>query len=171
MKATIVLMLLFLVLCAFISLLLLNLSMLYHNLFKFSSTCIFRYSVINSIVLVILARSFRSSACGVDELLPPLQFFDGVSEEQIKDIGYASEDSEINGSGDYDSHCGSSGYEEDNDDNGSDSEIDWIEDKEETDHDLENKVEAFISKVIQGWKEEQINDKNTEYVNYLIVDA
>lgn len=134
--------------------------MLYENLFKISSTCTFRYFVFNSIVFVILTRSFRSSAHGVDELLPSFQFFDGVSEEQIEDIGYTSEDSDIYGSNDYDSHCGSSGYEEE-DDNGSDSETNWIEDNEETDHDLENKVEAFISKVIRGWKEEQMNDKTT----------
>ncbi|KAL8112376.1 hypothetical protein AgCh_019905 [Apium graveolens] len=108
-------------------------------------------------------RSFRSSADGVDEPLSSFQFFDGVSEEQMEDTGYNSEDSDIYGSNDSDSHCGSSGYEEedDDDDNGSDSEIDWIEDKEETDHDLENKAEAFISKVIRGWKEEQMNDKTT----------
>lgn len=62
--------------------------------------------------------------------------------------------SEINGSNNNESHCGSSSYEEDNDDNGTEGKIDWIEDDEETDHDLKKKVEAFISKVIQGWKEE-----------------
>uniref|UniRef100_A0A166FCE6 DEAD-box ATP-dependent RNA helicase 41 n=1 Tax=Daucus carota subsp. sativus TaxID=79200 RepID=A0A166FCE6_DAUCS len=106
-----------------------------------------------------LARSSGSSGGGVDELLPCLQFSDGISEEQIEDIGYASEDGETDGSNDYDSHCGSSGYEEDNDDIHSDGEIDSVEDHEETDNDLENRVEAFISKVIQGWKEELLTEK------------
>lgn len=132
---------------------------MYDKLLIFSYTSILRYSVFNGIIFAILVRSSGSSGGGVDELLPCLQFSDGISEEQIEDIGYASEDGETDGSNDYDSHCGSSGYEEDNDDIHSDGEIDSVEDHEETDNDLENRVEAFISKVIQGWKEELLTEK------------
>ena len=158
MRVSVLPMLLFPVLCAFILLLLLNFSVMYDKLLIFSYTSILRYSVFNGIIFAILVRSSGSSGGGVVELLPCLQFSDGIS-EQIEDIGYASEDSETDGSNDYDSHSGSSGYEEDNDDNHSDGDIDSVEDDEETDHDLENRVEAFISKVIQGWKEELMTEK------------
>lgn len=165
MKAALILVLLCVVLCALISQRLVSFSMLYDNLVMLSSTRIFRYSVFNSIIVVILARSFRSSAGGVNELLPLAQLLRGELEEQTEELKYASEDSNEH-SDDDDSHCGSSGYEDDNDDNTSDCEIE--DDKEsadnnladqETEHDLENKAEAFISKVIQGWKKELMMDK------------
>lgn len=167
MKATVVLMLLFLVLCAFISLRLLTFSVLYDNLLMVSSTRIFRYSVLNSIIFVVLVWSFRSSAGGADEFLPFGQLLmKGELEEQTHSNGDVSDDDD----------CGSGGYEGDNDDDGSDCEIGYIEDDKETadhdsennveaeqetvtDHELENKVEAFISKVIEGWKKELMMDK------------
>ncbi|KAK1374759.1 hypothetical protein POM88_030952 [Heracleum sosnowskyi] len=172
MKAALVLMLLLVVVCAFISLRLLNFSVLYENLFMVSSTRMFRYSVFNSIIFVILVRSFRSAASGVDEFLP---FAELLSEE----LKYATEDS--NEQDDDDSHCASGGYEGDNDDEDDDdghSEMSYIEDDKETadndsknkveaeqetasDHDFDNKAEAFISKVIQGWKKELMMDKLT----------
>ncbi|KMT12239.1 hypothetical protein BVRB_5g101840 [Beta vulgaris subsp. vulgaris] len=56
---------------------------------------------------------------------------------------------------------GSDGYDEDDDDNGSDDEIGWSDDddeEEEYDSDLETRIEAFIAKVINGWKEEWLSD-------------
>ncbi|XP_048499882.1 uncharacterized protein LOC125497361 [Beta vulgaris subsp. vulgaris] len=56
---------------------------------------------------------------------------------------------------------GSDGYDEDDDDNGSDDEIGWSDDddeEEEYDSDLETRIEAFIAKVLNGWKEEWLSD-------------
>lgn len=59
---------------------------------------------------------------------------------------------------DYD--CGSDdGYDEDDDDDGSYDEIGWDEEEdEEYDTELERRIEAFIAKVINGWKEEWFSD-------------
>ncbi|KAL8112380.1 hypothetical protein AgCh_019908 [Apium graveolens] len=132
------------------------------------------YSVFNGIIVVIL-RSFRSAAGGVDELLPSAQLLRGEQEDQTEKLNYASEDSNEHCSDDDDnSQCGSSAYEIDNDDCSSDYGMAYVEDDketadndleyeveadQETEHDLENKAEAFISKVIQGWKKELMMDK------------
>lgn len=115
----------------------------YDNLLRYSSTRIFLYSVINSIICVILAKSFRSYADEFDDFLPFLQFVNGVEEEKIEEIGNGSEFSN------------SRSNEEDNDDSGSDGEIGWIDDDEEFD----KRVEEFISKVINGWMDgrKQVN--------------
>lgn len=61
---------------------------------------------------------------------------------------------------DHDDH-GSDGYDEDDDDNGSYAEMGWEDeddDEEEYDLELERRVEAFIAKVINGWREEWFSD-------------
>lgn len=61
---------------------------------------------------------------------------------------------------DHDYH-GSNGYDEDDDDNGSYAEMGWEDeddDEEEYDSELERRVEAFIAKVINGWREEWFSD-------------
>ncbi|KAL1830138.1 hypothetical protein ACET3Z_008550 [Daucus carota] len=168
MKAALVYpLLLILVLFAFASLLLLNFSVSYDNLFMLSSTHIFRYSVFSSIIFVILARSFRSSAGEADEFLHFAELLSQEMEEQTEGREYASEDSSGHGSDDHDSHCGSGGYEDDYEDDSHNSEMGYIEDDDnETDSDLENKAEAFISRVIAGWKEELMMDKLLNYSEY-----
>ena len=59
---------------------------------------------------------------------------------------------------DYEEYHGSDGYEEDDDDSGSDDEVGW-EDEERYDDNLQKRIEDFIAKVTNGWKEEKLREK------------
>jgi len=80
--------------------------------------------------------------------------------DQINDGGHGNDDDGYEDDDD-DYYHGSDGYDEDDDDNGSQPEMGWEDDEEEEDEydsELERRVEAFIAKVINGWREEWFTD-------------
>ncbi|GAB4856989.1 hypothetical protein Ancab_014901 [Ancistrocladus abbreviatus] len=146
---------------------------LHYNIIGFFSSRVFVHLVLNSIIFAILAKSCRSSSCkGEDGSSESDICFLGTSSEGrdhvwegqnvfvdngdgVEEDDYSSDGSDVNG-------CyGSDGYYEDDDDNSSDGEVGWDDEfEEEYDGDLKVRVEAFIAKVINGWREELLQENN-----------
>ncbi|CAK9173140.1 unnamed protein product [Ilex paraguariensis] len=146
---------------------------LYGYFVGFSSNGMFVFSVLNILICAILAISFQPSADDIDAFFPFL-FVYGVGKDQTEEIHDASEGCSSPGSiisyynnGDDDNDeivdiYYLDGYEEDDDDNGSDGEIGWNDDdekEEEYDENFESRIEEFIAKVINGWREELLMEK------------
>ncbi|KAJ4712883.1 hypothetical protein OWV82_015049 [Melia azedarach] len=119
------------------------------------SSPFFLFSLFNIIIFAIMVASYRPYTYEVDELFP---FFCGSDElgvdthDNIKE--YSDEDDEDCG----DEYHGSDGYDEDDDDNGSEGEVGW-EDEEGSDGNLQKRIEDFIAKVNDRWREEKLRDK------------
>ncbi|XP_057463660.1 uncharacterized protein LOC130753536 [Actinidia eriantha] len=156
MKLVCVPIFLLLILCA-LTLLLINFSFSFSpDILGFSSSNLFVFSVFQTLICVILAKSYSPSPDAFDGLLHVHQF-DYTEELQTEET--YGDDNEDNDSYYYDSD----GYDEDDDDNGSDGVVGWDDDEEEFDDDLESKIEGFIAKVVAGWKEELLREKLHNY--------
>ena len=131
------------------------------------------FSVFQTLICVILAKSYNPSPDAFEGFLHVLQFDyteEGQTDETYEDDnddnnsyyydsdGYDEDDNDENDSYYYDSD----GYDEDNDDDGSDGVVGW-DDDDEYDDDLESKIEGFIAKVVAGWKEELLREKLHNY--------
>ncbi|XP_021735782.1 MATH and LRR domain-containing protein PFE0570w-like [Chenopodium quinoa] len=145
------------------------------------STNLFLHLVFNFILIAIILKECYIQSCNKhDTSFSPLICFDYEMEEEHGEKKNNDDDEDLcdvymvdkeggdnhlhKGNDYYDDddyyYHGSDGYDEDDDDNGSDGEVGWDEDdeEEEYDYDLERRIEAFIAKVINGWKEEWFSD-------------
>ncbi|GAV90431.1 hypothetical protein CFOL_v3_33840 [Cephalotus follicularis] len=117
------------------------------------------FSLLNTIVLVIMIGSYRPSAYQVDMGLPCFQFpYEEMGHHQDTAV-HDRDDNDYEGYG----GGGSNGYYEDDDHSGgSDEEIVW-KDEEEVQHedDLEKRIEDFILMVNNRWREERMKEKLT----------
>ncbi|KAL6174568.1 hypothetical protein ACLB2K_051214 [Fragaria x ananassa] len=137
---------------------------------KFSSNPLFVFSLCNIIILAIIVGDHRPPTEEVESILP---FLSSSSEDATDDIeddgsnkhcniddhvnGNDNVDDEVDQSEEEDADYDSDGYDEDDDDNGSNDEIGWG-DTDESDDNLETRVEDFIDRVYKGWQEERLRD-------------
>lgn len=135
---------------------------------QFSSNPLFVFSLFNIIIFAIIVGDHRPSTEDVGGILPFQCDEDASDDREDDDSGkHCDMDGYVHGSeevddqddeseedeGDYDSD----GYHEDDDDNGSNDEIGWG-DTDESDDNLERRVEDFIDRVYKGWREERLRD-------------
>ncbi|XP_024174918.1 protein PFC0760c-like [Rosa chinensis] len=146
---------------------------------QFSSNPLFVFSLCNIIIFAIIVGDHRPPTEEVDSILP---FLSGSAEDAtdgVEDDGsnkHCNMDGHVNGSEDVDDQVDESeeedgeydsdGYNEDDDDNGSDDEIGW-EDTDESDDNLETRVENFIDRVYKGWREERLRDTPCNPLQFL----
>ncbi|XP_050378248.1 uncharacterized protein LOC126795452 [Argentina anserina] len=140
------------------------------NNLQFSSNPLFVFSICNIIIVAIIIGDHRPSGVEVDSILP---FLSGSAEDATyysKDDGsskqYCNIAGLVNSSENVDNdvdeseentNYDSDGYDEDDDDNGSSDEIGWGN-TDESDDNLETRVEDFINRVYKGWQEERLRD-------------
>lgn len=135
---------------------------------QFTSNPLFVFSLFNIIIFAIIVGDHRPSTEEVGGILPFLYGEDATddiedddSEKHCNMDGYVNGSKEVDDQddeseedeGDYDSD----GYYEDDDDNSSNDEIGWG-DTDESDDNLEGRVEDFIDRVYKGWQEERLRD-------------
>lgn len=81
-------------------------------------------------------------------------YYESSTYDEVDDGDDYDEDSNDDGNN-YDSN--EDGYDEDNDDDDEDNDYGWSdEDDEEFDDNLESRINEFIAKVINGWREESL---------------
>ncbi|XP_071918369.1 uncharacterized protein [Coffea arabica] len=131
----------------------------YGGLVERSTSRAFVFILFNTIMSSILVKSYRPSAEYYTEFLPCGDFYDQAEEKQSEEM--IRDDIESSSASSSDSDDDEEEKEEDDDDDDSDGndEIGWGNDDEEYDETLESRIEAFIAKVISGWKEELLADK------------
>lgn len=126
----------------------------YGSFMGFSTSRTFVFIMINIVISFVLVKSLGQSAEGHDEVFPLGDSDPEAAEEKIEEMIDSSSSSSGNGD-DYFDYYNSDGYEEDHDDSDSNDGISWDSENEGCDDDhLESRIEEFIAKVIQGWKEE-----------------
>ncbi|TQD81699.1 hypothetical protein C1H46_032751 [Malus baccata] len=106
----------------------------------FSSNPPFVFLLFNIIIVAIIVGNHRPSFVEVDDIIS---------------FVYHSYELEEDGAGDAEDT--KNGYDEDDDDNGSEGEIGWG-DMDEYYYNLEKRIEDFIDKVNKGWREERVRD-------------
>lgn len=121
------------------------------------------YSLFSIILFSIIIESYKPYSKEDDQDSTPLYLHEEgeYSPDHIK----RTPDEES----DYEDYHGSDGYEVDdqNDvyESGDDDDVTW-DDEERFDENLQKRVEDFIAKVTDGWKEEKMRDKSTLFNEY-----
>ncbi|KAI3410231.1 uncharacterized protein J3R85_018926 [Psidium guajava] len=133
-----------------------------------SSSPLFVFFALNFVVLAILLGSHSPNHREIER-----RFSFSLNEEIRVDDTHADENEAPIDDGGYEDggHSNddviSDGYEEDDDDSGSDGEIGWCNDEdddeaskkdEDGDNNLEKRSEDFIARVIKGWWEERVRE-------------
>ncbi|GKV38149.1 hypothetical protein SLEP1_g46091 [Rubroshorea leprosula] len=118
------------------------------------------FLVFNTLIVVLIIGSHKSAVNEDGKGMPFSCFFYGVGSvyddaNTILEENYEEEDDEDEGDGDG---CASDGYYEDDDDNGRDDDDndDWDDYTNEYDENLARRIEDFIAKVNEGWREERL---------------
>ncbi|GLT78328.1 hypothetical protein SLA2020_498670 [Shorea laevis] len=122
---------------------------------EFSFSPLLLFLVFNTLIVVLIIGSYKSPVNEDGKGMPFSCFFYGVG--SVYDDANTILEESYEEEGDVDG-CASDGYYEDDDDNGSDDDDndDWDDYTNEYDESLERRIEAFIAKVNEGWKEERL---------------
>ncbi|KAL5748584.1 hypothetical protein ACOSP7_025623 [Xanthoceras sorbifolium] len=121
---------------------------------QFSSSYLLMFSLLNTIIFSIIIGSYKPYTNEVGQDLASLCYSHEVG-DHAQDYIKGSSDEED----DFEEYHGSDGYEEDDDDNNdSDEEVGW-EHEEGYDDNLQMRIEDFIAKVTNVWKEDRLRDR------------